>query len=158
MWPFASYFWSSYGYLVLMLIRHTNLVFYFLSSHLTTYHSIKVFTLLLCLIWACVLEGFPNHLTIEFHDRLSKTTNIWWQCSWGSLLKEQFWCSIGEGKVSLCVGITTLIIPISACDTKSQTCIISPSLKICEGWHFLLNDTKFMNTCSFTIHFKKIKN
>ena len=35
-----------------------------------------------------------------------------------------------------------------------ETHTILPSLKINDGWIFL-NDTKFINTCSFTIHYKK---
>jgi hypothetical protein len=38
----------------------------------------------------------------------------------------------------------------------SKTCTILPNLKISKGLEFLLSDTKIMNTCSFSIHFKKI--
>ena len=30
------------------------------------------------------------------------------------------------------------------------------TLRISEALNFLLSDTKFMNTCSFTVHFKKL--
>jgi hypothetical protein len=37
-----------------------------------------------------------------------------------------------------------------------ETCNILQSLQINEGWTILLNDTKFMITCSFTIKLKKV--
>ena len=45
---------------------------------------------------------------------------------------------------------------ISVCGSIPTTYIFLPNLKSSEGIIFFLSNTIFMNTCSFTMHFKKI--
>lgn len=52
--------------------------------------------------------------------------------------------------------VFTLIIPICVCGTKSWNMCYFAKSQNQWGLKFILSDIKFLNTCLFTIHFKKI--
>lgn len=65
------------------------------------------------------------------------------------------WNDLYTRTILLAINYTTWIVPFSACGTKSQNPHYYAKSQNWWGLEFLPSDTKSMNTCSFTMKFKK---
>ena len=126
--------------------------------------------------WVCILDHKPCHVRLKYScsfkrsDRI-RTTNIlshsdsnhkWTMRRWFETLSSDKLYSFSSFFSFLlflkttCHRLATLIISISEGGTNSWSMHYLAKSQSYRGLKFLMCDTKFMNTCSISIGFKRI--